>query len=1430
MVEEERGVLHGQVFFLHDIGVVAKKALHRAVVDYGGTVSPMPTKQVTHVIATQDEIKGNSFKLQSIVAKNPHVKIVTEQFLMDRVRNAKKVVKKAPAQPQAVQQPQVEPAALAAQQLTQPLTVAVPADTQVAPVPTVTLVLPTSGPNTGDFRVAVFGLNFVQGPGLTIRFGTVASTDNEFHGDTSIICTIPPCKLAPGLVAVQASNDGGKHFGFPVEFNFYDETGGHFTHTVEQKVAVLRGQLQNVRRAIVNIQQTELSLQTQLAQFPSLKPEEEEIEKEQEPEEREEHVVHHDEFEREIRVFISSTLGDMKEEHDKIIKYVIPRLRKLCMSRDVLLSFADLRWGVTGAKNEQPSMLLMCLREASKSNVFIGMLGERYGFSVTTEGDNSHNDLLSRSMENAAREFPWVKDYKDRSVTELEMRTVLSEEASEDKHAHFFTRDPYYTEDVKKEERHLFASEGPIAAQKLSALKAEIAKSGYPVKEYLRPAQIVDLTYNSIENYINDKYPKGSALSESEREELRHKLSARNLTKLYLPNENNFLELDKFVNDNAKEAPLVVVGEPGSGKSALVANWIALHKEHHPEDVVVSHYIGCSPASTNYASLLLRIMRLICTQLAIPELEANNSTISALFPGWLNNVAMSNENHRRMIICIDGMDKIDERDNAMELVWFPNTFHNNVSVVVTTAPVQRIVHALKKRNSHILELALLAEAERKSFVRMYLNQRAKKLSDAQEFKIASAAQTANPRFMQTLLDEIVVVSEQDAIDKRIGECLEAKNTSKLYELLLRRLERDYDPDRKGIVRLFMSFLRCARRGLNLETELIVLLEQNNITAEEWSPMFVVVEDLFESLGGILSFANNDFSDAVTSVFTWEKGVRNTLHEKLATFFSKIEGVTDRKLEELPYQFEQANEWGKLRDLLADPSVFDKLFCPTTKFDLFHWLHLVETNAQCDVVSLFYDKLDKSSFSADIIPADFCYKVGKCLDEMSKIKGAEKVYLKALRLYEATSMPLEAAKVKRDLAQIYHVTRRTDKAEVLLQNLVEVYEKEKGPDDVDVATTLNALGMLYIDSRKTLNAHAALERALQICESQLGAENTITADVAYSLGCLYDFERDLLAANLEKAEEFLKRALKIKEQLYGYYHPDVAWVLNKLGCVYIEQDQFNDAEDCFTMALEIREISLGPKHVSVAQTLENFITLFALQEQYSKAEELGRRALDIVSETFGETSFQVSSILLRVGALMFVMGKKDVGEADLKRAVEIRTKLHGPDHPDTKEAILTLAELIAPPKPAEKPQPVKTTWSKPAPPPPPPMAAGGIPPPPPPPSAKYGGVQVLPPPPGGPGGVPPPPPPPPPPPGYIVAAAATWNKPVITASELRDELERKSELRHITEKSDRSNARDAACAMVGAKKRKMQYKSKAAPRSTLAQFVSANKPAAQFLRK
>ena len=63
---------------------------------------------------------------------------------------------------------------------------------------------------------------------------------------------------------------------------------------------------------------------------------------------------------RQIRVFISSTFRDMKEERDHLVKFTFPQLRKLCESRGVVWGEVDLRWGVTDEQKAEGTVLPIC--------------------------------------------------------------------------------------------------------------------------------------------------------------------------------------------------------------------------------------------------------------------------------------------------------------------------------------------------------------------------------------------------------------------------------------------------------------------------------------------------------------------------------------------------------------------------------------------------------------------------------------------------------------------------------------------------------------------------------------------------------------------------------------------------------------------------------------------------------------------------------------------------------------------------------------------------------------------------------------------------------------------------------------------------------------------------------------------------------------
>lgn len=99
-----------------------------------------------------------------------------------------------------------------------------------------------------------------------------------------------------------------------------------------------------------------------------------------------------------------------------------------------------------------------------------------------------------------------------------------------------------------------------------------------------------------------------------------------------LANQKHFFFLDKHVAAQTTE-PFCVFGASGVGKSALLGNWVSRFIKHHPEDIVISHFVGCSSASTDYASLISRIMQEIQTQvgtfLSLPHPPTAISTMSS---------------------------------------------------------------------------------------------------------------------------------------------------------------------------------------------------------------------------------------------------------------------------------------------------------------------------------------------------------------------------------------------------------------------------------------------------------------------------------------------------------------------------------------------------------------------------------------------------------------------------------------------------------------------------------------------------------------------------------------------------------------------------------------------------------------------------------
>lgn len=70
---------------------------------------------------------------------------------------------------------------------------------------------------------------------------------------------------------------------------------------------------------------------------------------------------------------------------------------------------------------------------------------------------------------------------------------------------------------------------------------------------------------------------------------------------VYVPTKDLYFQtLDQHADtlEGDVKPPLVLVGEEGSGKSALLANWVAKRREHkHRDEFLFQHFVGCTTQS-----------------------------------------------------------------------------------------------------------------------------------------------------------------------------------------------------------------------------------------------------------------------------------------------------------------------------------------------------------------------------------------------------------------------------------------------------------------------------------------------------------------------------------------------------------------------------------------------------------------------------------------------------------------------------------------------------------------------------------------------------------------------------------------------------------------------------------------------------------------
>ena len=978
---------------------------------------------------------------------------------------------------------------------------------------------------------------------------------------------------------------------------------------------------------------------------------------------------------RQIRIFLSSTFSDMQEERSALVK-TFEKLKVSAARRNVTLSLLDLRWGVTDEEARSGKVISVCLNEIEHSHpFFIGLLGNRYGYAPDSMELNKNHDLLER--------YPWLaKDIADgRSITEIEMLYGALRNSDHPVDATFF---------IKK-------TSEPDDNPKQTALKEKIRnQKQYPVKDYTNVEELCLLVEHQVNEMINRLFPDGERTPlESERTAQRAYINSRHSH--FVGREEELDYLDNFVRSNRRH--LVITGDSGMGKSALLADWIR-HNYKNDSFNLVYHFVGNSFVGSSYESVLHHLCDEIYDLYKIdkdPNRQEKPEDEAQRLVSELVNKQMP------LVVVVDGINQIIAPKDEKLLLWLPSA-NEKVKFIFTTLRDDTTMQTFERRGYEVLTLEALSDTQREHFAIEYLEQVGKHLDGQLLQRIIHDAKNCNTLVLRTLLDELICFGSHEHLTARAEYYLSANSIPNFFDRVLQRMEQDYNNDQDLVCRV-LSLIASSEHGLS-EEELLAI---TGFRQMDWHLFYCSFFNHLVEKEGLITFSHQYVTDAINRRYAIDNADVSTpcRHEIVAYFAAKVpndEVQYQRCISELAHQYYNLKDWNNLHNTLLNFEAFlyyyshnilllagywrALLTADKKHYRLSDYLHISEPKEETALAGLAASLNYIGSFVSDYFAEyDIALEYySKALVISEKVLGIEHPctayslnniglvyqrqndYGKALEYHHKAMSIFETifgaenpniAVSYNSIGLLYDEQGNYDKALEYYLMAVAILEKAFGAEHPDVATSYNNIGMLYRNLGIYDKALEYNHNAVAIREKVLGMDHFATAQSYNNIGLLY--------CNLgifEKALEYYFKALAILERVFGREHPDTAQLYNNIGWVYIEQGEYDKALEYNFMAVAIRERIFGKKHSETAQSYNNIGWVYREQGEYDKALEYHFKAMSIFEIILGTEHPNIAISCNNIGLLYYRKGDYDKALEYHFKALVIREKVLGTQHPDT----------------------------------------------------------------------------------------------------------------------------------------------------------------------
>ncbi|ESO87647.1 hypothetical protein LOTGIDRAFT_166228 [Lottia gigantea] len=905
---------------------------------------------------------------------------------------------------------------------------------------------------------------------------------------------------------------------------------------------------------------------------------------------------------RVCRIFFSSPFGGIEDEREELTRKYFPQIHHLCNSHGVQFVPVDMRWGITKEAGENAQVINICLRELDRSDMFVGFFGQRYGW----HGDK--DELLQQNFDNAVPRYPWLEKFRDKSVTELEFL-----------HGHLnlpgtlpaciYFRDKEYDDKIRQEgEKNgdkkiifKYSPESDHSSAMMEDLKRRVKATESKLLDldlkYPDPFKVAEMMFKCVWKHLTEVLLVDSnqiKLTRRQQEIIEHDAFLSSHLSVYSRNSEYFHQLNSIIGTKKN---LLITGEAGSGKTALLSNWIEELKQN--ENIVLFyHLVGSTSSSTRPLNILERILLEFEYALGEEKQESDNSDLKKKaepnVQQLLQDIQVAMEKlsakGRQTMIIIDGLEKLKQA----------------------------------------------SKIEKKSLMVL-----GKELSPDQLKRVIDAEQTKNPLFLKITIAEIVVFGYFRLLDKKIDSLINCESVEELCESFLKRLEEDYNDEnyKEGdLVKKVLTAISVSKEGI-YETE---LKEIFHIPDSIWSPLYFAIEKYVVKHSGLLKFGFTELEKAVEKHFDSSSEDRKQIIKQMIDYYENKRKTFNFKINsthpdvkrvslELPFLQQRVGDTQGLVRTVTDITVFNFLY-HENKYELIelwttseHPLSKIVDNYLLNfdlrVADIYLQRQETPNVKYKQPPGVFA---SNFLDDLRIAISMVQQPLQGIRLTTKKIQILEnsegymnekdrqAALVRSQyfLATQYVELEDYETAESIHHKIIQQLEKLREEDNI-IDDSLIVLAMSYNDMGVILINKMQYEKAREYFYKSLEIEEKIAVPQEVAECWMNIGTCELHLKDPEKALEFFFKTMKTYEEIFfGELNHSLGALMTNIGLAYRRLNNIEEAEKYYLRSLKIKANALGWYNPDVAFVYMNLSVIEQLRKNFAKSLEYIEKAEEI----------------------------------------------------------------------------------------------------------------------------------------------------------------------------------------------------------------------------